>query len=140
MEQNKNQLTEGEILEGVITGITNFGAFVKVGGNTTGLVHISEVALSYVKDINDIFKVDDTVKVKVLKIEENGKIALSIKQAQVGEQQSQRQSAPPPRRKMPESKAENFEDKLARFMKNSEEIQLDVKRNKDLTRKKKKKR
>ena len=138
MEQNKIQLTEGEILDGVITGITNFGAFVKVEGNTTGLVHISEVAQSYVKDINDIFKVDDTVKVKVLKIEDNGKIALSIKQAQAGEQRER--PAAPPRRKMPENKEETFEDKLARFMKNSEEIQLDVKRNKDLTRKKKKKR
>lgn len=137
MEQNKIQLTEGEILDGIITGITNFGAFVKVGGTTTGLVHISEVAQSYVKDINDIFKVDDAVKVKVLKIEENGKIALSIKQAQPGEKRER--PVAPPRRKMPENKEDTFEDKLARFMKNSEEIQLDVKRNKDLTRKKKKK-
>lgn len=139
MEQNKIQLTEGEILNGVITGIANFGAFVKVRGNITGLVHISEVAQSYVKDVNNIFKVDDTVKVKVLKIEDNGKIALSIKQAQA-EEQMERSAVPPLRRKIPESKEETFENKLARFMKNSEEIQLDVKRNKDLTRKKKKKR
>ena len=137
MEQNKIQLTEGKILEGVITRITNFGAFVNIGDNITGLVHISEIAQNYIKDINDIFKLDDTVKVKILKIENNGKIALSIKQAKEGEKQDR--SAASSRKKISESKEDTFEEKLARFMKNSEEIQIDVKRNKDLTRKKKKK-
>ncbi|KAF5047334.1 Polyribonucleotide nucleotidyltransferase [anaerobic digester metagenome] len=70
----------GAILEGTIINITTFGAFVDIEGKT-GLVHISEVADSYVKDIKDFLKEGEKMKVKVLKIEPNGKISLSIKQA-----------------------------------------------------------
>ena len=55
----------GQIVEGVVTGITNFGAFISLPGNVTGLVHISEVADAYVKDIKDYLKEQDKVKVKV---------------------------------------------------------------------------
>jgi S1 RNA binding domain protein len=71
-------------MEGVITGITKFGAFVELPGGVTGLVHISEVADEYVKDINEFFKKADQVKVKVLNVENNGKIGLSIRQAAEG--------------------------------------------------------
>ena len=70
----------------------------------TGLVHISEVADSYVKDVNEFLKVGDEVKVKVINIEDNGKIGLSIRQAK---------EKPKP--------TINFEDKIARFMKDSDE-------------------
>ncbi len=70
----------GSKLNGKVTGITNFGAFVELPGGTTGLVHISEVADSYVKDVNDHLKIGDQVEVKVLS-EKDGKIALSIKKA-----------------------------------------------------------
>lgn len=71
----------GQILEGKVTGITNFGAFIGFDDNQSGLVHISEVSNGFVKDINDILSVGDTVKVKVLKVSPDGKVNLSIRQA-----------------------------------------------------------
>ena len=70
----------GSIVEGVVSGITNFGAFVNLPEDKVGLVHISEVADVYVKDVNEFLKLQDKVKVKVLTIDEKGKIGLSIKQ------------------------------------------------------------
>ena len=64
----------GNILEGVVTGITKFGAFVELPGGKVGLVHISEVADVYVKDVNDFLKEKDKVKVKVLSVDDHGKI------------------------------------------------------------------
>ena len=98
------QLEVGSILEGKVTGITKFGAFISLEDGNTGLVHISEVADSYVKDVNEFLKVGDEVKVKVINIEDNGKIGLSIRQAK---------EKPKP--------TINFEDKIARFMKDSDE-------------------
>ena len=72
----------GSIVEGVVSGITNFGAFINLPDNKVGLVHISEVADVYVKDVKDFLKEQDKVKVKVLSIDEKGKIGLSVKQAQ----------------------------------------------------------
>ena len=69
----------GSKVQGKVTGITKFGAFVELPEGKTGLVHISEVADSYVKDVNDHLKVGDQVEVKVLS-EKEGKISLSIKQ------------------------------------------------------------
>lgn len=71
----------GEKVTGKVSGITNFGAFIDLGNHQTGLVHISEISDSYVKDIHDILKVGDEVTVKVLKIDENHKIGLSIRKA-----------------------------------------------------------
>lgn len=71
----------GSKLEGKVTGITHFGAFVLLPGNVTGLVHISEIADTYVKDINDHLKVNDMVTVKVINVDKDGKIGLSIRQA-----------------------------------------------------------
>ena len=141
------ELTKDQVLEGVITGITTFGAFVKLGDNVTGLVHISEISYEYVKDIKDIYAVGDTVTVKVLKIEDGGKVVLSIKRAQ-----SQDRPPMPPRPmarpfppKAPRFREEvpagpvTFEDRLARFLKESEEIQHDAKRSQDLSKKRRKK-
>ena len=71
----------GDILEGKVTGITNFGVFVELEEGKTGMVHISEVASTYVKDIKDYITMGQTVKVKVLNITDEGKISLSIKKA-----------------------------------------------------------
>ncbi len=98
----------GCIVEGLITGITDFGAFVELGEGKTGLVHISEVAHSYVKDIHNYLKVDEKVKVKIISIGDDGKIGLSIKQLLEA-----------PRRNKPDSLS--FEDKLAKFLKESDE-------------------
>jgi len=99
----------GSIVGGVVTGITNFGAFIELPGGATGLVHISEIAEVYVKDVHDFLKTGDKVTVKVISVDPKGKIGLSIKQANP--------SARAPRKKTQSS----FEDKLARFMKDSEE-------------------
>lgn len=72
----------GSVMEGTVTGITKFGAFVELPDKKVGLVHISEVANEYVKDVNDFLKVRDKVNVKVLSVDDKGKIALSIKQTQ----------------------------------------------------------
>ena len=75
------QLTVGQIVEGKITGITNFGVFIDLGDGKSGLVHISEVARSYVSDIKEFVKIGDVVKAKILNIGDDGKISLSIKKA-----------------------------------------------------------
>lgn len=143
----------GSIVEGKVTGITNFGAFVELEGNVTGLVHISEVALEYVKEIKDHLKVGDTVKVKVLSIDKN-KIALSIKQALKAEQgdrpryagdrgsrgpRAPRRPATPsgPLRGNPldvdwhrnNDEGLSFEDKLNKFKQASDEKMHDLKKN-----------
>ena len=62
------QLAIGDVLEGKVTGITKFGAFVELEPGKTGMVHISEVSTDYVEDISQYLKKDQTVKVKVINI------------------------------------------------------------------------
>ena len=81
----------GTKLSGKVSGITNFGAFVDLGEGKTGLVHISEVSNSFVKDINDVLKVNDEVEVKVMSVGDDGKIGLSIKRANEEERPAQRE-------------------------------------------------
>ncbi|GIO24930.1 S1 domain-containing post-transcriptional regulator GSP13 [Oceanobacillus sp. J11TS1] len=70
----------GQVLEGKVTGIQPYGAFVAIDGDTQGLVHISEIMHGYVKDINEHLSVGDAVNVKVIQIDEaKGKISLSIR-------------------------------------------------------------
>ena len=73
------QLNVGDIVEGKVTGIKNYGAFVELAEGKSGMVFISEVAHTYVNDINDFLKLGDEVKVMVTAIAEDGKISLSIK-------------------------------------------------------------
>lgn len=84
------QLEQGNILEGKVTGIIKYGAFVDLGGDKSGMVHISEVSHSYVNDINEVLKVGQTVKVKIISIGEDGKISLSIKKAEPQPQRANR--------------------------------------------------
>ena len=122
-------LMAGNIVEGTVVNITNFGAFIEVEGKT-GLVHISEVADSYVKDIREHLSEQDKVKVKVISIDDNGKMSLSIKQANV-----QRKSAKPAEIdwSAPEKKKANgnFEDIMSKFLKDSEERMQDVKKHQE---------
>ena len=130
-------LVKDQIVEGVISSITNFGAFVKVG-EVTGLVHISEVSVDFVKNISDVYKVGDIVKVKVIRVEDGGKYVLSIKKAVLEERAgADRPSSFIPEKKPNFTKSDTFEEKLAKFLKDSEEIQLDARRSQDLSRKKK---
>jgi S1 RNA binding domain protein len=110
-------LAVGQIVEGKVTGITNFGAFVELPNGQTGLVHISEVAEEYVKDVNHFLKQGDLVKVKVLALDK-GKIGLSIRQAQPRPERNRQNSI-------------SFEDKLAKFIKDSDERQSDLRRSTD---------
>ena len=126
----------GSVVDGVVTGITHFGAFVQLPGGKTGLVHISEVADSYVRDIKDFLKENDTVKVKVLTYDGKQKIGLSIRQAQPGASATRR---PPPRGGAggggrPPRGRMTFEDKLARFMKESDERLTDLRKHTDARR------
>lgn len=102
----------GSKLQGKVTGITNFGAFVELPDGKTGLVHISEVADNYVKDINDHLSQGDEVEVKVINVGDDGKIGLSIKKAKENYGR---------RPQKPRKPAESFEQKMNRFMKDSED-------------------
>ena len=77
----ETKLEVGAIFEGKVTGITKFGAFVDIGGGKTGMVHISEVAPVFVKEIRDFVTEGQAVKVKVIGINDDGKISLSMKKA-----------------------------------------------------------
>jgi uncharacterized protein len=69
------------VLEGVVTNVANFGAFVDIGVHQDGLVHISQLANKYVRDPKEVVKVGQKVKVKVLEIDiERKRIALSMKE------------------------------------------------------------
>ena len=81
------EISVGAILEGTIKSITKFGAFVSLPGGRSGLVHISEIAHSYVANVSDFLSEGQAVKVKVVSIDEAGRINLSIKKA----------TPPPPR-------------------------------------------
>lgn len=72
----------GSIVEGKVTGITKFGAFIELEDGSVGMVHISEISQSYVNDISDFLQDQQMVKVKILNIGDDGKISLSIKRAQ----------------------------------------------------------
>ena len=108
----------GEVVEGIVTGITNFGAFIQLPEGKSGLVHISEISHDYVEKVADYLKKDQKVKVKILSINNDGKISLSIRQAK-------------PKTNKPVEvewnkqdeiqKGMSFEDKLNMFLKDSNE-------------------
>lgn len=128
-------LKVGSIVEGTVVNITNFGAFVELAGGKTGLVHISEVSNTFVKDIHNFLKEKDKVKVKIISIEDNGKISLSIKQAQ--ENPNRRSSRPMDidwSQDRSKSASLSFEDRLSKFMKDSEERFQDLKKNQEAKR------
>lgn len=112
----------GSVLEGRVTGITRFGAFIDIGEGRTGLVHISEIADAFVHDVNDYLKHNDIVRVKIIAVE-SGRVGLSIKQADPNylAQRARRDRA----------YQQSFEDKLTKFLKDSEERHQDLKRNQD---------
>ncbi|MFP7300252.1 S1 domain-containing RNA-binding protein [Neobacillus niacini] len=128
----------GSKLQGKVTGITNFGAFVELPDGSTGLVHISEVADNYVKDINDHLKVGDQVEVKVINVEKDGKIGLSIKkakdrpEAQARSHSHSNSHSQRPRQNRSNDRnaprVETFESKMAKFLKDSEDRLTSLKR------------
>lgn len=138
------QLEVGNIYEGKVTGITKFGAFVELEPGTTGMVHISEVANSFVNEIKDHLTEGQTVKVRVLSVGENGKISLSIKKAVDNPQPQRRDNngkrpfngnrgdrRPAQQDKAPQTPEAAFEDMMNRFKQSSEERMSDIKKNVD---------
>lgn len=114
----------GAVLEGKVTGITKFGAFVELGRGQSGLVHISEISNSYVNDVGEHLSVGQTVRVKVLGIS-GGKINLSIKKAELDPEPPKPRTKP--KRTQPQSgevsgasEDDVFEDKLRKFMQESD--------------------
>lgn len=139
------QLEVGTILEGKVTGITKFGAFVELPEGKTGMVHISEVAPTFVKEIRDYVTENQMVKVKVLSISDDGKVSLSMKKAvpppprdngPAVRRYAPRPSGPRPAgrpgsyewqaSKKPE--ASSFEEMMSRFKQSSDEKMTDLKR------------
>ena len=134
----------GMILEGKVSGITKFGAFGDLPDSKTGMVHISEVAPTFINEISDYVKIGQTVKVKVLALN-NGKISLSMKQALPKEQQKKPQKqnrsrqaympAPPVTspgsyewQSSQKSSPSSFEDMMSKFKQTSEDKMSDLKR------------
>lgn len=144
------QLEVGNIVEGKVTGITKFGAFVELPGGKTGMVHISEVAPTFVNEIRDHVTENQVVKVKILTISEEGKISLSIKKAMDRPEPAPRRNnnngnfrpnrdrnASAPRLDRPDQfdwnakkKNENmsFEDMLSKFKQTSDDKMSDLKK------------
>lgn len=121
------ELKAGTVLDGKVTGITKFGAFVALPEGKSGLVHISEVADTYVNDINEFLKIGQELKVRVVSIAEDGKIRLSARNTS-GESRpaaQPRAAAPAPTVRSDAAGAQvvkedsgnrEFEDKLKQFM------------------------
>lgn len=135
-------LIVGSVTEGKVTGLTKFGAFVELPEGKVGMVHISEVAAAYVKEISDYLEEGQTVKVKILNIDESGKISLSIKKAdenlqrREGPRRNDRRGRTPNvwtgQNKAPAPEGElSFEEMMSRFKQVSDEKMSDLKRSSD---------
>ena len=138
------QLQVGMVIEGKVTGITKFGAFVALPEGKSGLVHISEISNTFVNDVHDYVQDGQTVKVKIIGIGDDGKINLSIKKADEHAPQQRQDQRPPrpasaaqprqyggPRQAVPRANGPtgdvSFEDKLKQFMQESDSRMADNK-------------
>ena len=81
-----DEIEVGRIYEGPIKRITNFGAFVEVAPKTDGLVHISQIADKHIKEVTDVLQEGETVRVKVLNVDNFGKIKLTMKEVEQAEE------------------------------------------------------
>jgi len=125
----------GAIIDGKITGIIEYGAFIDIGEGQTGMVHISEVAPTYVTSIRDHLAMGQEVRVKVLNVTAEGKVSLSIKKAEDSPEAVPRAEAPRPRpparrgapnvwqgqRAASQAGPQTFEDMMSRFKQTSED-------------------
>ena len=114
-----------DIVEGLVVGITKFGAFIELEDGKKGLIHISEISNQFVKDVNDFLKVNDKIKAKVIHISDDGKIDLSIKRLNEDEEYLE---------KLEKSKS-MFEQKLNKFLKQSQDRLTDLKKHQENKRK-----
>ncbi|SHK21722.1 S1 RNA-binding domain-containing protein [Paramaledivibacter caminithermalis] len=135
----------GKVVDGTVTGITNFGAFIQLPDGNTGLCHISEIADEYVKNVKDYLKEQQIVKVKIIEMNGNGKVSLSIRKAcdnkaikqEKIEEPSKTEKRQVERRvndRKPKYNKSNkiqgsFEDMLSKFLKDSDEKLKTMKKN-----------
>lgn len=127
----------GSTVAGTVVKVAEYGAIVRLAEGKMGLVHISEVADTFVRDVNDYFRENDRIYVKVLRLNDKGRYELSAKQADQGAVQNREPRETSERedliahqdnargRRAPNS----FEERLTQFMKDSEDRLLDLKRN-----------
>ena len=138
------ELEVGSVVEGKVKTLTKFGAFVELPDGKTGMVHISEVASTYVKEITDFVSEGQEVKVKILNIDENGKISLSMKQVpgvsdkpQPREKNFKRRDRGTPnvwngpKQTQTDSSNMTFEEMMSKWKSSSEEKMADLKRSSD---------
>lgn len=141
-------LSVGTIVNGKVTGITNFGAFVETEDGSRGMIHISEISRSYVEDIKSVLRLGQAVTVKVISISDDGKIALSMKQLESDTdgkkpERKLRAAQPKPKKKYEPAPAVtspgdfewqsasaggSFEDMMSKFKRTSEDKMSDLKR------------
>lgn len=144
-------LSVGAIVNGKVTGITNFGAFVETEDGTRGMIHISEVSRSYVEDIKSVLKVGQAVTVKVISVAGDGKVALSLKQMEKADEGKKAAAGRKPKTREPQkprkkyepappvtspgdfewqssSGGGSFEDMMSKFKRTSEDKMSDLKR------------
>lgn len=139
----------GSSVKGTVVSIADYGAIVRLAGGKTGLIHISEIADVFVRNVRDYLSEDDEVVVKVLRLNNKGRYELSLKQcdgasaSQPEKKQFVHASAPRPARQTLERRIQppprpigTFEDRLSRFMKDSEQRQQDLKRHLETKRRK----
>ena len=119
----------GSILEGKVTGVKKFGAFVSLPGGQTGMVHISEVSNEYIQELSDVLTEGQDVKVKVMNISEDGKIALSMKRTEPRPKPTRADTGRvwQPRPSAPQGNM-SFEDMMSQFKSRSEEKMSDLRR------------
>ena len=145
------QIEEGAVVSGKVTGLTDFGAFIEIGGEKTGMIHISEVASNYVKNINEHLAVGQEVKAKVIAVSPEGKISLSIRKLDADSSDSGKEDRAPAKKQFtprqggsnhnsnpkvwqgqkpsaPAGEKQSFEDMMARFKQVSDEKMSDLKR------------
>lgn len=130
----------GSIVEGKVTSVMPFGAFVDLPDKQSGLVHISELSSRYVKDINEYIKKGDEVKVKVIKIDDDGKISLSIKQAEQKKEKSRAKREPHAKKEFvrpaeldwgTSNEGMSLDDMLSKFKQDSDEKMQSLRRSND---------
>jgi S1 RNA binding domain protein len=114
-------LEVGAVVEGTVQRITPYGAFLQLEGGRVGLVHISEIDRNYVKDVRDHLRESDVVQAKVITIKDDGKIDLSIKALQDPQPRIERRRGSDP----------EFEQKLKKFLRSSDERQVEYRRSMD---------
>ncbi|MDD2268682.1 MAG: S1 RNA-binding domain-containing protein [Eubacteriales bacterium] len=118
------QLEVGKTVKGVVTKITNFGAFVSLEGGKSGMIHISEVSTDYVRDITAYLSEGQSVEAIIINIDANNRIGLSIKKLL-----ERKRAMKQPDEYVPSGKQEqSFEDMMSRFKSTSDEKMSDLKK------------